>query len=182
MKVRQVLFIQGGGKNGYREDEALVLSLKKNLGNEYHVDYPEIGPDESSADFGWIKQIEEIINRMNQEFILVGHSFGASMILKYFSENDNYKNVEAIFLLSTPFWSGNEKWQAGLKLKQDFADKLPDAIPIFFYHCRDDTEVPISHFHQYKNKLPKASYCEIISGGHQLNNDLTLVASDIKAL
>jgi hypothetical protein len=34
----------------------------------------------------------------------------------------------------------------------------------------------------YPQKLPQATVREIASGGHQLNNDLTLVAKDIKSL
>jgi hypothetical protein len=182
MKARQVIFIQGGGDNGYEADGALVLSLKKNLGNEYQVDYPAIQSDETSPDYGWTKQIGEIINKISQDTILVGHSFGASMVLKYFSENSISKPIKAIFLLATPFWSGSEDWHKGLKLKEDFADKLPNKIPIFFYQCKDDEEVPFSHFNEYKKRLTKASFRQINIGGHQLNNDLAFLATEIKSL
>lgn len=78
--------------------------------------YPEIQPDKTCSDFGWIKQIEKAIYKINHDFILAGHSFGASMILKYLSENSISKTIEGIFLLATPFWSGKEEWQTGLKL------------------------------------------------------------------
>ena len=182
MKVKQVLFIRGGGDNGYEADKALVLSLKENLRNEYQVDYPEIQSDETSSDFGWTKQIGEAIYRINHDFILVGHSFGASMILKYLSENLISKTIKGIFLLATPFWSGNEEWQTSLKLKENFAGKLPVKVPIFFYHCQDDEEVPFSHLDEYKQRLAKANFGEIKSGGHQFNNDLALIARDIKSL
>ncbi|MGN6162976.1 MAG: alpha/beta hydrolase [Flavisolibacter sp.] len=181
MKVKQVLFIQGGGDDGYEADKALVLSLKNNLGKRYQVDYPEIQSDETFSDFGWTKQIGEAIYRINHDFILVGHSFGASMILKYLSENSISKTIEGIFLLATPFWSGNEEWQTGLKLKGNFADKLPIKVPIFLYHCQDDEEVPFSHLDQYKKRLTRANFREIKSGGHQFNNDLALIARDIKS-
>lgn len=182
MKTKEVLFIQGGGENGYHVDKELVLSLKANLGKEYQVEYPEIYPDETSSDFGWTKEIGKIINHINHEFILVGHSFGASMILKYLSENYTDHAVKGIFLLSTPFWSGNEEWQTSLKLQENFADKLPGDVPIFFYHCLDDEEVPFSHFEQYKKRLPRATFREIRSGGHQFNYDMAFIAKDIKTL
>lgn len=182
MKVKQVLFIQGGGNDGYEADKALALSLQGNLGKQYRVDYPEIHPDETSPDFGWIKQIGEVIYRINHDVILVGHSFGASMILKYLSENSISKTIEGIFLLATPFWSGNEEWQIGLKLKENFAGKLPVKAPLFLYHCQDDEEVPFSHLDQYKQRLARANFREIKRGGHQFNNDLALIASDIKSL
>jgi predicted alpha/beta hydrolase family esterase len=181
MEVKQVLFIQGGGNDGYQADKTLAASLKKNLGKEYQVDYPEIQSDEALPNFGWTKQIRENIDRFSHGFILVGHSFGASMILKYLSENSVSKITEGIFLLATPFWGGNEEWQKSLKLKDNFADKLPE-VPIFLYHCQDDEEIPISHLHSYQQKLTMATFREIKSGGHQFSNDLALITRDIKSL
>jgi predicted alpha/beta hydrolase family esterase len=104
------------------------------------------------------------------------------MLLKYLSENEIKKQIDGIFLFSTPFWSGNEDWVKGLKLQKDFAHKLPKDISLFFYHCKDDEEVSFDHFLLYKQKLPWATFYEIPKGGHQLNNNLTIVANDIKTL
>lgn len=178
----QILFIQGGGDKGYEVDKALVNSLQENLGNEYKINYTEIKSEESKPDFGWTQQIENKIAETKSDVFLVGHSFGASMILKYLSENSVDKKIKAIFLISTPFWSGNEDWKIGLKLHGDFANKLPNEVQIFFYHCQDDEEIPFSQFDHYKQKVTQATFREIQTGGHQLNNDLTLVANDIKSL
>ncbi|GAB3688295.1 alpha/beta fold hydrolase [Spirosoma flavus] len=179
----QVLFIQGGGsKEDYEADNHLVASLQGILGEAYRVHYPFLPTDESIPDLGRLNQISNEISRINDELILVGHSLGASMLLRYVSENEFNKKVTAIFLLSTPFWSGDEDWKVGFKLAEDFADKLSREVPIFFYHSRDDEEVPFAHFAIYRQKLPWATFRELPSGGHQLNNDLTIVASDIKSL
>ena len=79
-------------------------------------------------------------------------------------------------------WRGEEEWVQPLILREDFPHRLPQGIPMFFYQCKDDEVVPFEHFAMYKHKLPGAVVREIASGGHQLNNDLTLVAKDIKAL
>jgi len=49
----------------------------------------------------------------------------------------------------------------GLKLQEDFAEKLPKNSHIFFYHCRDDEEIPFNNFSSYKHKLPVAIFREI---------------------
>lgn len=116
---------------------------------------------------------------MKNDFSLVGHSLGASMILKYLTEDKADKNIKAVFLAATPFWSGNEDWKQGLKLKENFENELPNHIPIFFYHAKDDEEVPFSHLIQYKQKMPNAFFREIKVGGHQFDNDLSEVAKDI---
>jgi len=176
---KNILFIHGGGYGGYEADKELVASLQKLVGNEYHIRYPEILSDESVSDYGWTKQIGTKILNTKSNVILVGHSFGASMILKYLSENSGNKTIKGIFLIATPFGDGNEDWQAGLKLHENFAFKLPDKVPIYFYHCQDDEEVPFSQLDHYKQKLTNATFREIKSGGHQFNNDLTFVANDI---
>ncbi len=177
-----VLFIQGGGgKEDYDADAKLVNSLRESLGKDYTVHYP-LMPDESSPDFGRKKQIAKEISLIKGEIFLVGHSLGASMLLNYLSENEVKKNIRGVFLISTPFWSGDEDWIQDLKLPKDFPGKLPINVPIFLYHCRDDEVVPFDHLLLYAQALPQASVREIARGGHQLNNDLSFVAKEIKSL
>ena len=181
---KHVLFIQGAGDVGYQGDLELVASLRIALGTDYKVHYPEMPTDEVPY-FGarWPKQIGEEISFVKGEVILAGHSLGASMLLKYLSENKNKNNISGIFLVAPPFWSGNEDWVKPLKLQENFSDNLPkDNIPIFFYQSKDDDVVPFQQFTLYKQNIPWAVFREISHGGHQLNNDLTVVANDIKSL
>ncbi len=177
---RKILFIQGGGNGGYEEDAKLAASLQAALGTAYEVHYPRMQVDEAAPDFGWPEQIGREIDGIKGEVILVAHSLGASLTLKYLSESEVKKQIGGIFLIATPFWSGEEDWVRGLKLQKGFADKLPKDVPFFFYHCRDDEEISFDHFLLYKQKLPFAIFREIVKGGHQLGNDLTMVTKDIK--
>jgi len=177
-----VLFIQGGGDEGYKADVKLATSLQAALGKSYKVHYPQLHTDEALPDFGWLRQIGKEIDKITGNVIVVGHSVGASLLLKYISENKINKKIDGIFLISTPFWRGDEGWEQGLKLHEDFADKLPKGVRIFFYQSRDDEEVSFGTLSLYSQKLPGAIIREIAKGGHQLNNDLTIVAEDIKSL
>ena len=176
--TKQVLFIQGGGDDGYNADKKMVKSLQESLEKNYQVVYPQM-PSDKTPDFGWQNQIAKEIENIKDPVIVVAHSLGASLLLKYLSENKISKNLAGIFLIATPFWSGKEDWVQGLKLQNDFAENLIQNDRIFFYHCRDDEEVPFDHLGTYRQKLPKANFREIESGGHLLNNDLSLVAKDI---
>ncbi|GAB4044749.1 alpha/beta fold hydrolase [Spirosoma jeollabukense] len=182
MSNKQVLFILGGGgQDDYEADKKLVDSLQQRLGEAYRIHYPNL-PNESVPDYGRIKQIGNEISRITDELILVGHSLGASMLLKYVSEREVPPKLTGLFLMSTPFWRGDEEWKAGFKLAENFADKLSKDIPLFFYHSQDDEEVPVAHLALYGQKLPWATFRERPRGGHQFNNDLTLVANDIKSV
>lgn len=179
---KHVLFIQGGGDDGYEADAKLVDSLKAALGSDYEVSYPQLQSDENVSDFGWPRQIGKEIHDIERDVILVGHSLGASLMLKYLSEAKIQKKISGIFLIATPWWSGDEDWVKGLKLQHDFAGKLPENVPIFLYHSIDDEVVPFEHLSLYTQKLPQAIIHEIKEGGHQFNNDLTFIAMDIKKL
>lgn len=179
---KQVLFIHGGGgAEDYAVDAQLVASLQEALGEAYLVHYPFL-PSEKTPDFGRKKQISKQISLIKGEIILVGHSLGASMLLKYLSETRIRKKIAGVFLIATPFWSGEQDWKQGFILHKDFANKLPKQVPLFLYHSKDDDEVPIDHLKQYAKCLPMATLRTISKGGHQFNNDLSVVAKDIESL
>ncbi|HEY1165486.1 MAG TPA: hypothetical protein VGE90_09965, partial [Chitinophaga sp.] len=67
---KHILFIQGGGDNGYEADAELVASLKAALGNGYEVTYPQLQSDESVSDFGWPLLIGKEMNDIEGDLIL----------------------------------------------------------------------------------------------------------------
>lgn len=176
---KRILFIQGAG--GYEEDEKLVASLRDKLGAAYEVHYPRMPEDDDSGYEEWKEQIAKNFSAVKGEVILVGHSFGASLLLKYLSEEKVEKTVVGMFLIATPYWS-TEDWQAKYALEENFASHLPKGLPIVFYHSRDDDVVPFAHLALYKEKLPQAKFNEFDKRGHQFNNDLSEVARDIQKL
>jgi uncharacterized protein len=178
--TKQVIFFQGGGGvEDYDADAKMVASLRSTLGSTYSVHYPFLS-NEEAPDFGRRKQIGHEISVSGEEVILVGHSLGASMLLAYLSENNVVKRIAGIFLIAAPFWSGDADWVKPLKLQPDFAERLNKKTPMFFYHCRDDKEVPFAHLAIYKQAIPWASFREIPVGGHHLDNNLEIVAADIR--
>ena len=179
--VKNVIFFHGGSEEDYEADAKLVDSLKSKLGSGYSVHYPLL-PDNGTPDLGRRKQISHEISASEENVILVGHSLGASMLLVCLSEIQIRKKIAGIFLLATPFWNGNEDWVKAFKLQPNFAKEIDKNTPLFFYHCRDDEEVPFDQMATYKQQLPWASFREISVGGHQFNNDLTVVANDIKSI
>lgn len=176
---KHILFLHGGGDDGYEEDAKLVASLQATLGDACEIHYPHLSSDENLPDLGWPQQIAGLLPARENEVIVVAHSLGASMLLKCLSENQVQANIAGIFLLAAPFWSGDANWVRGLKLQNGFESKLSRNIPLFFYHCKDDEEVPFAHMDRYRQKLPWAVYRELPNGGHQLNNDLRPIAKDI---
>lgn len=114
--------------------------------------------------------------------ILVGHSLGGSILLKYLTEETVEQPVGGMFLIAPPYW-GTAGWDVDeYALQNDFAAKLPDGLSVILYHGRDDETVPVTHLTLYAEKLPQATVHEFDGRGHQFNNDLSDVARDIKTL
>jgi uncharacterized protein len=179
---KQVLFIQGAGEGAYEEDEELVKSLRAMLGSEYNVRYPKMPEEEDQGYEVWKTQISRELAALDDEVILVGHSIGSSMLLKYLSEENVENPVVGIFLIAAPYL-GTGGWQVDeFKLDEGHASKRLNAFPIFFYHSRDDDIVPFTHLALHAEKFSQATVRKFDGRGHQFNNDLSEVAADIKSL
>ncbi len=84
---KQILFIHSAGAQGPHEGSGrLVAHLQKGLGPEYQVLYPIMPDPENPAYEPWKAQLEKELTALEGEAILVGHSLGGSVLLKYLSE------------------------------------------------------------------------------------------------
>ena len=179
---KQILFIQGAGEGAYEEDEKLATSLQNELGIEYHVVYPQMPNEASPEDKAWMTRISKEIASLDGKVILVGHSAGGAVLLKYLLKEKIDKPIAGIFLLAIPYWGPEDDEADEYTLHEGFASQLPNGLPIFLYHSRDDEWVPFAHLAIYAEKLPGATIREFDGRGHQFNNDLSEVAADIKSL
>lgn len=171
---KHVLFIQGAGRGAYEEDGKLVEYLQDMLGSEYDVRYPRM-PNEDEPEYDrWKIQIEKDLSMLKGETILVGHSAGGSVLLRYLSEEWMRNTITGLFLIAPPYDES--------VLQEDASSKLHQIPSIFFYHSRDDEIVPFSHLIHYAEKLPKATIRKFNGRGHQFDNDLSEVVKDIEAL
>ena len=179
---KQVLFIQGAGEGAYVEDEKLAVSLQEALGTEYQVLYPQMPNEEDPEDKAWIAQIFKELTLVDDNVILVGHSAGGAVLLKYLLQEHVDQSVVGVFLISIPFWGPEDEKDGTYTLREGFATHLPKGVPIFLYHSRNDEWVPFAHLARYAERIPQATIREFDGRGHQFNNDLSEVAGDIKGL
>jgi len=181
--VKHVLFIQGGAEGAHDEDAKLVASLRRELGSEYSVRYPRM-PKEEEPDYrAWARVIENEMEVAGDRVVLVGHSIGASVLIKYLTAGKPQTSAAGIFLIATPFWHDHEIWHwPEVELSEDVASRLPRRVPIRFYHGRADETVPFEHLAMYARAIPQASVLPLDGRNHQLNEDLSRVGSDIKEL
>ena len=183
--TEHVVFIQGAGNGAYDEDKRLAESLRRTLGARFEVRYPAM-PNEDDAPYEqWRQQIEHELAGVPGPAVVVGHSVGASVLVKWLSERKGEKAIAGMFLIACPYWGGRGWRYEGyeeLALPAGFAAGLPAGMPIYLYHCRDDETVPFDHLALYAHALPHATIRAFDEGGHQFHDDLSAVAQDIRSL
>lgn len=181
MDTTSILFIHGGGDDGYGADSKLADSLRKNLGEGFVVAFPHMPEPGWDSTEVWPMKIHEAVAVHHPTF-LVGHSFGASNVLQYLVQYGTPRSLQGVFLIAPPFWGSDANWDIKeYALPPRFADKVSHETPIFLYHCRDDEVVDVVHLDRYAEALPWATIRKLARGGHQMDNDLSVVAQDIAA-
>jgi len=183
--MKHIFLIQGAGAGAYEVDKQLATSLSHALGPQYEVHYPALPHEDDAPYEEWKHHLEKELAAMQGPIVLVGHSVGASILIKWMSEMEAEQPIAGLFLLACPFWGGNGWRYEGyekLMLLSSGVTKLSKGRQIFLYHSRDDAIVPFDHLALYAQILPEATIRERDEGGHQFNNDLSFVAEDIKSL
>jgi predicted alpha/beta hydrolase family esterase len=181
--MRDVLFIQGAGEGTHANwDIHLVESLRQQLGPSHSVRYPEM-PDEANPTVAaWRPVLERELATLQPGSVVIGHSIGGTVLIHVLAEAAPSSALGAIVLIAAPYigeggWTSEE-----LAPRADLAERLPAGAPIFLYHGLDDTEVPASHVDRYAAAIPSAQVRRLAGRDHQLNNDLSEVARDIREL
>jgi predicted alpha/beta hydrolase family esterase len=110
----------------------------------------------------------------------VGHSFGASVLLKYLSETVRRPAFAGLFLIATPFWGPDFPEFA---LAPDFGVRLREVSPLYLYHSRDDPETPFEDLERYRRVLPHAIVRALDGRGHEFNQpQFPELGADIRRL
>ena len=180
---KQVLFVHSGGAQGLHEgSNDLVGYLREELGDDYEVLYPIMPDPECPEYITWKMLLARELARLRGEAILVGHSLGGSVLLKYLSEEPFEKLVAGLFVIAAPYW-GKKDWRVEeYVLRDDFSSRLAKIPQIFLYHSPDDEVVPFAHLKSYAEKLPDAIARETENRRHLFNRGLPELVTDIKNL
>jgi predicted alpha/beta hydrolase family esterase len=181
--MRRILFVQGGGEGVHDEwDNKLVESLRRELGPGYEVRYPRM-PNEADPQIAtWGPALEREIAALESGAIVVGHSIGGTILVNHLAERAPAARLGAIVLIAAPF-VGPGGWKSDdIEPHADLAGRLPRGVPVFLFHGEQDTTAPIAHVALYAAAIPHAHVRRLAHRDHQLDNNLSEVARDIRAL
>ena len=179
-----VLLLPCAGPQGTGEGSDFLLRfLRGQLEPECRVFMPEMPDPEQPHYKPWKKTFERILrDQGDKQLLIVGHSLGASVALKYLSEKPPVKSVAGLFLVGAVYW-GLENWNVGEYIfEQNFQRHLRYIPNIFFYHSKDDEVVPVSHMWHFAVSLPDASIRQFEHEGHLYVNGIPKLVEDIKSV
>ncbi|MEQ6119407.1 alpha/beta hydrolase [Reichenbachiella sp. MALMAid0571] len=182
MKPIKILFAHsGGGQGGAGQGSFdLVSYLKKELQNDFEIHYPIIDDPEDPSYQKWKKLLSKEFENLDQPVMLIGHSLGGSMLLKYISEEKPNISISSLFLVATPHW-GKNGWDIDeFVLQENFEHKLGKIATVFLYHCKEDLIVPFKHLNFYKKVFPNAIVRILNGTDHAFSNGLPELVGDIK--
>lgn len=164
-----MLFIHGAG--GFDADRRIADELAAAL--DVAVVMPEFSDADMSYD-AWATPLRRHLLATGDDDLVVGHSFGASVLLQVLADHPEAAPAQVV-LLAMPDWSENG-WGVS-----DYAFHGPQPqMPITLHHCRDDEEVPFEHLALHAARLPSARVVAHDAGGHQFVGTTTAVATDIR--
>lgn len=181
--TKQVLFIQGGGAGTHDEwDNKLVGSLEQELGLDYEIRYPRM-PNEADPKYAlWKAALKKEFAKLPDEAILVGHSIGAAILINVLAEESSNLSLSGIFLIAAPF-VGEGGWSSeDIDPVSDLGARLQESWRIYLYHGSEDDTAPFGHIDLYQKAIPQAVVRRLAGRNHQLNDDMSEVAADIRRL
>jgi predicted alpha/beta hydrolase family esterase len=123
----------------------------------------------------WSIWFEKLFPYLNEEIILIGHSLGATFLIKYISENILPIHINQIHLVA-----GAICIKGGFGYN-DSLDKIEKQCNnIFIYHSIDDPVVDFEDALKYQKMLTNAKFEQFEDRGHFLQEKFPEIVGNIK--
>ncbi|MCC5894086.1 MAG: serine hydrolase family protein [Alkalibacterium sp.] len=181
---KPVLFIHSAGPQDKQQGSTkLVTYLQNELNEDHHLIIPRMPDPKNPTYVEWKRELNKQLQRLDEEVILVGHSLGGSVLLKYLSEELCDLTIKGLFVISSPYWGLDDNWQLkDFMLNPHFEKKLPSLPCITLYHSRNENIVPFTHHEAYAEKIPQAILRPLEGNRHLFDEGLPQLVTDINAL
>ena len=175
-----VLVIHGAGEPRLRGGRVYWEPLLGDaLGPGYEVRAPRMPAPEDPHHTAWADRIARLVSEVAAP-IIVGHSFGASTLLKFLAQASPRPAFRGLFLVATPFWGSGFPEYA---LTPEELNRLRSVSPVTLYHSRDDEDVEFSHLQRFQQALPQATFRALDGRGHEFDQaSFPELVADIRSL
>ena len=196
---QQIIIIHGGTTYESHEEYFLALknlnikldrmksskdwkdSLQEKLGEDFIVYIPQM-PNKQNAQYEeWKILFEKVLELLDEDIVLIGHSMGGIFLAKYLSENNIHKKIQKTFLISAPFSDEGliHESLCSFVREGDLNNFEKQAGKVYLYHSQDDMVVPYDHVQKYAKELPSAVVREFKDRGHFKQESIVELVEDV---
>ena len=126
-------------------------------------------PNKQNAQYReWEIMLEKVLELVDDDACLVGHSLGAMLLAKYFSEHTEARQFDTIVLLGAGYDDDSLEDLGEFKL-HDISSMQSHAKRLVVVHSQDDPVVPFTEFAKVRADLPSAEVFEFADKNHFLD-------------
>lgn len=178
-----LLFIHGAGAQDEGQgSDGFASSLQRDFAG-YEVRCPLMPQPEDPTYDEWKSKLDKEFAGLKGEVLLIGHSLGGSVLLKYISEESLPVTVSGLFMVAAPCWGADEDWQEeSYQLAPDLKQLPLSEDKLYFYHSYEDNVVPLAHLDAYRQRFPQANYRELTGYSHDYSDGLPELVEDCRFL
>lgn len=170
MSLGDLFLVHGAGRS---VDDPVLVTLSSSLADVFRPHAIAMHADGKGAG-GWMGALSDCFTAINESTVLLGHSLGASQILKWLAESQLAHLPKAVVALASPYW-GTDDWEADEYRIAASSTKAFSQISLLFWQGDADTVVPPSHLERYRDLFPSAEFHLLSGVGHDF--DLVSLAS-----
>lgn len=180
---RQIVFIHGGEVyenydqyvsdlraftiDPFAEKKKWRTTLSEALGDEYEVFLPQM-PNKMNAKYlEWEIWFEKYLPFLKDGVILIGHSLGASFLLRYLSQKNLSIKVGGLYLIAAPYFEKDQEEGGDFCFDEVHLPLIAQKVAkIVLIHSKDDVVVPFTHFEKLMSGFPNAESIVFDDKGH----------------
>lgn len=178
MPLGDLFLIHGAGRS---VDDPLLVTLSSSLADVFRPHAIPMHADGNGAE-GWMGILSDRLAPINESTVLLGHSLGASQILKWLTERQPAHLPKAVVALASPYW-GTEDWDVEEYQIAAGSTKALSQISLLFWQGDADTVVPPSHLERYRDLFPSAEFNLLPGVGHDFDRaSLGSIASRLRQI
>lgn len=140
----------------------LIDELKK---RGHEVVAPQLPDAENPDEQIWTEALLEEVKNVDDETMVIGHSLGGAMALRFLEAVEARSTPKACLLIATPWMINNDKFRGFFLSELDFEVLMWKVSRFALLHSKDDDVIPFDHAEKYQ-KVLHAQLTEVKGAGH----------------
>ncbi len=168
--------------NHFRTSTNWKNSLQAVLGDTFDVLIPIMPNNMNARYYEWKIWFDRIVQLLDKEIILIGHSVGGIFLMQYLSDNTIPIKIRATILLAAPFVTKDSDTLVDFHIDPKLPGVESQLGRIVIYHSIDDAIVPVSHARLYMEALPSAEFHILEECAHLNNPEFPEIIETIRSI